>query len=300
MAVRTNIISLCTGGGGLDLGVELAIPGARSVVYVEREALPVAHLVSAMQAGFLAEAPIWSDVGTFDGRPWRGLVDGLIGGIPCQPHSVAGLRLADRDERDLWSPARRIIVQARPCFVFIENVSGFVSSGGLFRVWRDLRRLGYETEVGLFTASEVGASHRRERCFVLAVADASGSRLEGHERRAAPGQRERTTPPRSIAELRRARMVFEGIERQYPAHLRCSHQHPINVPSGIGSSPAPRTLNPLFVEWLMGWPWRWTLVAWIGFGCSATELSRWKRHMRSALLKIDSPSEPVVQHSLFG
>jgi DNA (cytosine-5)-methyltransferase 1 len=195
----------------------LAIPGARGVVYVEREAFAVAHLVSAMQAGFMDEAPVWSDVSTFNGRPWRGLVDGVIGGIPCQPHSIAGNRLAEEDERDLWSPARRIVVQARPGFVFIENVSGFVSSGGLFRVWRDLRRLGYEVEVGLFSASEVGASHRRERCFVLAVADASRSRLEGHERSGAHDQRHGEASPGSTAELHRARMVFEGIERQYPA-----------------------------------------------------------------------------------
>jgi DNA (cytosine-5)-methyltransferase 1 len=219
VAVRSsiNVISLCTGGGGLDLGVQLAIPGARGVVYVEREAFAVAHLVSAMQAGFMDEAPVWSDVSTFNGRPWRGLVDGVIGGIPCQPHSIAGNRLAEEDERDLWSPARRIVVQARPGFVFIENVDGFVSSGGLFRVWRDLRRLGYEVEVGFFSASEVGASHRRGRCFVLAVADASGARLEGYEQREAHDQWEREASPGSTAELHRARMVFEGIERQYPA-----------------------------------------------------------------------------------
>lgn len=125
-----NLISLCTGGGGLDLGVELAIPSARAVCMVEREAFAVARLVSAMEAGLLAPAAVWSDARSLDGRRWRGIVDGVIGGIPCQPHSLAGKRLAGRDERDLWSAARRIIVQSRAWFVLIENVGGMLSSGG--------------------------------------------------------------------------------------------------------------------------------------------------------------------------
>ena len=170
-----DFISLCTGGGGLDLGVELAVPSARAVCMVEGEAWSVATLVSAMEARLLAPAPVWSNVRTFDGRPWRGLVDGLIGGIPCQPHSLAGRRKGANDERDLWSPTRRIIVQARPWFVLIENVRGMLSASdgqipGAKRVWRDLQRLGYEVEFGIFTAEEVGAPHQRERVFILAVA----------------------------------------------------------------------------------------------------------------------------------
>jgi DNA (cytosine-5)-methyltransferase 1 len=187
---RCNTIGLCAGGGGIDLALELAIPGARPVCYVEREAFAVAHLVEAMRAGVLAEAPVWSDARTFDGRPWRGLVDGVVGGIPCQPHSLAGKRRAHLDERDLWGPARRIIVQVRPWFVLIENVGGILSSGGARRVWRDLQRLGFEVEGGLFSAAEVGAPHQRERFFVLGVADAAVARRQGGRppgRR--PGQR---------------------------------------------------------------------------------------------------------------
>lgn len=173
-----NILSICTGGAGLDLGIELAVPGARTVCMVEREGFAIAQLVSAMEAGLLAPAPIWSDARTFNGRQWRGAVDGLIGGIPCQPHSLAGKRLGEEDERDLWSTARRILVQSGAWFALIENVRGMLTSGGAERVWRDLRRLGFTVEGGLFTASEVGATHERERFFLLAVAD-SASR--GHQ-----------------------------------------------------------------------------------------------------------------------
>lgn len=171
-----NLISICTGGFGLDLGVELAIPSARTVCMVEREAFAVAQLVSAMEAGHMAPAPIWSDARTFNGREWRGAVDGLIGGIPCQPHSLAGRKQGQNDERDLWSDARRIIVQSGAWFVLIENVSGMLSAGsdeiaGAERVCRDLHKLGFSVEGGLFTASEVGAPHQRERVFILGLAN---------------------------------------------------------------------------------------------------------------------------------
>jgi hypothetical protein len=61
-----------------------------------------------------------------------------------------------------------------------------------------------------------------------------------------------------------------------------------------------RSLNPLFVEWLMGWPPGWTLLAWTDFACSATALSRFKQRMRSALSSLGSPAEaPPEQTSLF-
>lgn len=182
VAIRSaplDLLSICTGGAGLDLGIGLAVPGARSVCMVEREAFAVAQLVSAMEAHLLHPAPVWSDVRTFGGRRWRGCVDGLVGGIPCQPHSLAGRKQGSLDGRDLWSPTRRIIVQARPWFVLIENVGGMLSPGddevaGAERVWRDLRKLGFAVEGGLFTAAEVGASHERERIFILGVADCDG------------------------------------------------------------------------------------------------------------------------------
>jgi DNA (cytosine-5)-methyltransferase 1 len=206
-----NIISLCTGGGGLDLGVELAMPGARTVCVVEREAFAASHLVSAMQQGLLDEAPVWSNARTFNGRPWRGLVDGLIGGIPCQPHSLAGLRQGEDDERDLWSTARRIIVQSGCWFVLIENVGGMLSSGGAERVWRDLRRLGFDVEGGLFTASEVGAPHERERIIILAVADYADWRWDY-----APVARECDRPERPPGGCSRelANSSCDGLDRR--------------------------------------------------------------------------------------
>lgn len=151
------------------MGFELAFPGSRAVCVVEREAFAVAHLVAAMRAGLMAPAPVWSDARTLDGRRWRGQVDFVIGGIPCQPHSLAGKRLGRDDPRDLWSAFRRILVQSGAWGCVVENVPGMLSSGGAERVWRDLHRLGFAVETGLFSAEEVGASHGRERLFVLGI-----------------------------------------------------------------------------------------------------------------------------------
>ena len=130
------------------------------------------------------EAPVWSDLATFDGGPWRGRVDWLIGGIPCQPHSTAGQRHGADDERDLWPDAARIIREVRPGIVFLENVPGIM---GYYheRIGPELRGMGYRTEEGLFSAAEVGSPHARERFFVLgseAVANAhDGARSPEHE-----------------------------------------------------------------------------------------------------------------------
>jgi hypothetical protein len=71
-------------------------PGARCIVHVEREAAAAASLVASMEAGWFHPAPVWSDAGTFDARPWRGLVHCLASGDPCQPNSVAGKRQGRR------------------------------------------------------------------------------------------------------------------------------------------------------------------------------------------------------------
>ena len=172
MAVRSpRILSICTGAGGLDLGVKLACPAARTVCYVEREAFAVAELVAAMEVACLDEAPVWSDLGSFDGTAWRGRVDWLIGGIPCQPHSTASnQRRGAEDERDLWPDAARVIREVQPSLVFLENVDGILRY--YFDAIRpELQGLGYRLEAGLFSAAEVGAPHERQRFFVLGYRD---------------------------------------------------------------------------------------------------------------------------------
>lgn len=178
----SRILSVCSGVGGLDLGVRVAVPTARTVCFVEHEAFAAHILATRMEEGSLDPAPIWTDLHTFDGRPWRGAVDSIVGGYPCQPFSAAGKRLGAADPRHLWPEISRLIQEIQPRWCFFENVRGHLTLG-FEDVWSDLRRLGYRVEAGLFSAEEVGASHRRERLFILAVADRSNGRLPESGRR---------------------------------------------------------------------------------------------------------------------
>ena len=93
---------------------------------VEREAFCAADLARKMEAGFLDEAPIWSDVATFDGVPWRGRVDIVTAGFPCQPFSTAGNGQGTADPRWIWPHIARIVGECRPAQVFLENVPGLI------------------------------------------------------------------------------------------------------------------------------------------------------------------------------
>jgi DNA (cytosine-5)-methyltransferase 1 len=162
-----RVLSLCSGIGGLDLGLRLAVPSARTVVMVEREAYCCALLAARMQDGFLDDAPIWTDAATFSGRAWRGAVDCVIGGYPCQPFSVAGRRAGADDPRHLWPHIARILGECEPEWCFFENVAGHLTLG-FDVVARELEAMGYRVAAGLFTAAEVGAPHRRQRLYILA------------------------------------------------------------------------------------------------------------------------------------
>lgn len=164
-----NGLALCSGVGGLDLGLSIAEPGYRTVCYVEGEAYAAAVLVARMEDQSLDQAPVWSDLRTFDGRPWRGKVDIVTAGFPCQPVSVAGKRKAQDDERWLWPAVLRVLGAVRPEFVFLENVRGIITAG-LGDVLGGLAALGFDAEWTCLRASDVGASHRRERWFCLAYA----------------------------------------------------------------------------------------------------------------------------------
>ena len=165
-----NGLALCAGVGGLEKGIERVIPRARTVCYVEGEAYVASVLASKMEQGLLHEAPIWSNVRTFDGLPWRGKVDWISGGFPCQPFSRAGSRKGETDPRHLWPDFVRIIGEVRPTILFLENVPGVVALGGS-SIANDLSNLGYRFAWTTIRASQIGAPHHRNRWFCVAHAD---------------------------------------------------------------------------------------------------------------------------------
>jgi DNA (cytosine-5)-methyltransferase 1 len=207
-------VAVCAGVAGLELGLALVFPGYRTVCYVEREAFAAAQLVARMAAGQLDPAPVWDDVRTFDGRRFRGVVDLVTAGFPCQPWSKAGQDTGTDDARWIWPDILDRIGEMGPAVVYLENVPPFVSRGGLATVLGGLADSGYAAEWGVLPASAVGASHERLRIFIVAyrdgvrlrrqVADASQPRLQGRERRRPSGSRERPQASRPAAELHRA------------------------------------------------------------------------------------------------
>ena len=198
-----NGLALCAGAGGLELGLYLAEPGYRTVGWVEREARAAATLVARMADAAVGDAPVWDDVATFDGGRWRGCVDIVTAGFPCQPFSVAGLQRGVADERHLWPAIAGIVGGVCPEWVLLENVPGLATTiapdgrSALETVHDDLRGMGYEVAWDEFSAAEVGATHLRERLFIVAHAGRRGAdgiqperKRRGHEPSAASGGRE--------------------------------------------------------------------------------------------------------------
>jgi DNA (cytosine-5)-methyltransferase 1 len=162
-----NIISFCSGYAGLELGIERAGVDVRTICFVEREGFCIANLVAKIEEGRLSDAPVWTDLKTFPASDFRGIVDGICCGYPCQPFSSAGKRQGEEDPRHLWPYIRKHIQTIRPSWVFAENVFGHLSLG-LSTVLSDLAEDGYRYETGIFSAEEVGAPHQRKRVFILA------------------------------------------------------------------------------------------------------------------------------------
>lgn len=144
-------------GGGILADLLL---GHRIVGACEIEEYPRKVLLQRQRDGILPRFPIWDDIRTFDGRPWRGEVDIVAGGFPCQDISCAGKGEGIEGERSgLWKEVARVVCEIRPRFVFVENSPQLVGRG-LAVVLGDLAKMGYDAPWGVLGADDVGAPHR--------------------------------------------------------------------------------------------------------------------------------------------
>jgi DNA (cytosine-5)-methyltransferase 1 len=152
-------------GGGILGGMLL---GHTTVCAVELEPYCREVLLQRQRDGILPKFPIWDDVCTFDGKPWRGKVDVVCGGFPCQDISAAGNGAGITGEKSgLWGEMAKIIGEVRPKYAFVEN-SPMLTLRGLDRVLGDLSEMGYDAQWGVVGASHVGALHRRDRIWIVA------------------------------------------------------------------------------------------------------------------------------------
>jgi len=160
-----NELALFAGAGGGILGGHLL--GWRTVCAVEWEPYAACVLVARQNDGLLPPFPIWDNVQTFDGKPWRGIVDVVSGGFPCTDISAAGKGAGiDGEASGMWREMARIIYEVRPKFVFVEN-SPMLTSRGLGRVLGDLASMGFDARWGVLGAADVGANHQRDRIWIV-------------------------------------------------------------------------------------------------------------------------------------
>ena len=168
-----NELALFAGAGGGVLGGKLL--GWTTVCAVEWEAYPASVLIARQNEGVLPHFPIWDDVRTFDGRPWRGRVSVVSGGFPCQDISAAGKGAGIDGERSgMWAHMARIVREVGPRFVFVEN-SPMLTSRGLGRVLGDLAAMGYDARWGVLGAVDAGAPHKRDRIWIVAQSHSAGA-----------------------------------------------------------------------------------------------------------------------------
>jgi len=160
-----NELALFAGAGGGILGGHLL--GWRTVCAVEWEPYPASVLAARQNDGLLPAFPIWDDVRTFDGKPWRGVVDVVSGGFPCQDISIAGKGAGlDGERSGLWKEMARIVLEVQPRYVLVEN-SPMLVSRGLATVLADLAAMGFDARWGVVGACDVGAPHERKRMWVV-------------------------------------------------------------------------------------------------------------------------------------
>jgi len=160
-----SVLEICAGAGGQSSGLERAGFGHALAVEIDGDAADTLR----------ANRPHWdvrtSDVREVDGRMYRG-IDLLAGGVPCPPFSVAGKQLGASDERDLFPEALRLVREARPNAVMLENVKGLASArfgGYRAQILSELESLGYVTSWQLLYSSEFGVPQLRPRFILVAL-----------------------------------------------------------------------------------------------------------------------------------
>lgn len=165
MTRTLSCLEICAGAGGQSLGLEAAGFGHELAVEIEPEPCETLRM----------NRPLWNihqgDVREIDGRPYRG-IDLLAGGVPCPPFSIAGKQLGEDDERDLFPEALRLVAEAKPTAVMLENVRGL--STARFAPYRlsileRLRALGYEADWQVVQAASFGVPQLRPRFILVAM-----------------------------------------------------------------------------------------------------------------------------------
>lgn len=246
-----TIISFCPGILGIERGLERVVGKIHVAAYVEIEAFIIANLVAGMESGILDPAPIWTDVKTFDARPFRGRIHGIIGGYPCTPFSVAGTRSGENHPGHIYPAISRAIEASGPVWCFFENVDDHLTLG-FDKVYQDLQKMGYSVEAGIYTAEEVGAPHQRARLFFLALANCGSTKLATWSQQ--PARQEQSSLAGSSFPARPGEKQFEWEEpRSIESSLGCAingYNFRSDILRAIGNSVVEQTAELAFIDLL--------------------------------------------------
>ena len=165
-------MALFAGAGGGILGGKLL--GWKTVCAVEINAFCARRLMQRQNEGHLSPFPIWDDVSTFDGRPWKEIVDVVSGGFPCTDISCAksvGFKGIKGEKSGLWKEMARIIGEIRPEYAFVEN-SPTITVRGLGTVLGDLAQMGFDARWGVLGGNATSRfGLLRKRIWILAKRD---------------------------------------------------------------------------------------------------------------------------------
>jgi site-specific DNA-cytosine methylase len=293
-----NVLDLFSGIGGFSLGLEAA--GMHTAAFCECDSS------QAVLRKHWPDTPIHPDIRTIDASSYAGTVELVCGGYPCQPFSVAGKRQAQADERHLWPEMLRVIRSVRPRWVVAENVAGHIELG-FDEVAASLEAEGFTVWPFVIPACAVDAHHRRDRVWIIAYALSTLGTNGGPNQRDSNGRPglqmaammwptpnasnvkgAYQDPQKNLNRTKSGHQVnLQDAVRLWPTPNASDHRDRGNMgnPSiqrrqrlgkqlnlSMVVSPISGQLNPMWVEWLMGYPTGWTAL-----DASGTPLSRRSR-----------------------
>ena len=164
------------------------------------------------------KAKTHEDITQTDFSIYKGKIDVLTGGFPCQPYSTAGKRLGKEDDRHLWPEMLRAIQDISPVYVVGENVYGIVNwNGGLVfeEVQTDLENEGYEVQSYILPAASVNAPHKRDRVWFIAYSNDNRKNRRTRENES-ESQKERLQEQNQVQKL-----IQSNSLREFPTNSSC-------------------------------------------------------------------------------
>lgn len=214
-------LSLFTGIGLGILGTQLV--GLETVCGCEISEYKRRVIFQRQRDGFIPVFPVWDDIRTFDATKWRGKVDVVSGGFPCQDVSSMGSGVGLLGEASgLWVEMARIVGEVRPTYVFVEN-GWLLTRRGLSRVLADLAALGYDARWSCVGAEEIGANHERLRCWILAYSNKADYGTQNY-------RKEKGLEITRRDDIARCSLVGRKIAEAIKTETRLPFRHWINEP----------------------------------------------------------------------